>query len=92
MSTLEYPFEDLAIDIDGRQAGAFTGTAFLQDDVGGFWVSAICLTEPQQVQLLMSGTTLSRQLFLAIADALYASPHASEAWAAHVEENKSDAA
>jgi hypothetical protein len=91
--TMEYLFEELPVDIDGH-AALFSGTAYLQPDRGGFWVACINLpgVDGNGCPLDRSGSPLARLLDAAICDALYADRHAREAWAAHVEEERADAA
>jgi hypothetical protein len=89
---VNYDFEDLSIDVDGAQVGYFSGVAELVPDRGGFWVSYICLTSPHRHHLTRAGSSLGVELFRAIEAALYASPHARDAWAAHCESERADAA
>jgi hypothetical protein len=90
---MEYAFEDLSIDVDGAQVGYFSGTAYLVADRAGFWVSNICLTGPQGVVWLgVDGSPLMVELFRAIEAAIDSSTHARDAWAAHCESERADAA
>lgn len=90
---MEYRFEDLSIKIDGKKVGSFTGTAGLAADRGGFRVASICIEDPEIKWLFRNGeTTLERELRVAIEAEIYASPHARDAWAAHVEEERENAA
>jgi hypothetical protein len=93
VTDLEYPFERLPVEIDGFDA-VFSGTAWFQPDPAGFWVACISLegTDRNGCPLDRSGSILARHLFAAIEAALYADRHVAEAWAAHCENERADAA
>jgi hypothetical protein len=91
---MEYRFEDLSIDVDGAQVGYFTGSAYFEPDRGGlfFVQNDICMARPEIAWISRKGSPLQVELFRAIEAALYASPHARDAWAAHCENDRADAA
>lgn len=84
-----YHFEELRVWIDGMPAH-FTGTAYLGPNRGSFWVAAVSI-DPNCL-LDRSGSPLARHLDAAISEAIEESPHARDAWAAHCEEERADAA
>jgi hypothetical protein len=92
---LKYQFEELSIDVDGATFGSFDGAAFLIPDRSGFFVSRpLWLRDVNGIQTAVysAGSPLAVELFRAIEAAIYASPHAREAWAAHCESERADAA
>jgi hypothetical protein len=93
---LEYRFDDLSIDVDGGAFGHFDGAAFLiPDRGGGFFVAApMWLRDVNDVQVAIyrGGSPLAVELFRAIEAAIDASTRARDAWAAHCESERADAA
>lgn len=90
---MEYDFEDLSILLGRAKVGWFTGVAYLEPDRSGFYVRSVCLEKPEVKWLFKHAeTVLERELRTAIEAAIYASDHARDAWAAHVEDQKADAA
>jgi hypothetical protein len=89
---MEHRFEDLSIDVDDIPTGYFSGVAYLEHDGEGFWVAAIRSDAPVRNWLSRNRSPLQVELFRAIEAALYASPHARDAWAAHCENERADAA
>jgi hypothetical protein len=90
---MEYEFDHLSIKVGKANVGWFSGMAYLEADRGGFAVKSVCLDGPEIVWLFKNASTaLERELRAAIEAALYASPHVRDAWAAHVESERADAA
>jgi hypothetical protein len=91
---MNYDFEDLSIDVDGAQVGYFTGSAYFERDRGGvfFVQDDICMTRPEIAWISRKGSPLQVEIFRAIEAALYASSKARDAWAAHLESERADAA
>jgi hypothetical protein len=91
---MEYHFEDLSVDIDGKLGLLIAGTACLERDRHGqFWIDTISVEGPGgNVRLSRSGSQFNIELFRAVEAAIYDSEHARDVWAAHVEEEKRDAA
>ena len=91
---MEYPFEQLPIDVDGDLVGEFNGSAILSPDgdEGEFWIPELHLDTAggESIKLTLDGSTLRRQLFLAITAALYDDPDVRDAWAAHLDDEAAD--
>jgi hypothetical protein len=95
---MEYEFEDLAIKVGAVHVGWFRGSAYLQAERGGFRIANVCLDGPGIVWLLKAAeTALERELRVAIEAALLDvntadGRHVRDAWAAHCESERADAA
>ena len=96
---MEYHFEDLSLDIDGKPGLFVSGVACLERDRHGqFWIDCISVEGPDGlVKLDRSGSQWNIELLRSIEAALYdertkAGRAARDAWAAHVESERADAA
>ena len=89
-----YEFKDIYPMIDGQRGPATCGAAYMGRDRGGlFWIDRVAVDGPDgRVWLNRSGSQFNIELFRAVEAAIYDSEHARDVWAAHVEEEKRDAA